>query len=282
MGFRMSKTFVAARQDGWMWLSLHTIMCLLALTLLLSATGCDWTEVEEKPPQVGKEFSVNDVVRAYENALSGITVATVQVGDSARYEYNYRVESGLPKKIWDLSTVVNDRIVIPGEGGDNIRLVFKDQLVEYDDQGNPDVTISDRVVDTFQPTPNSVTDLLNTLLSPFAENEEDVKETFHDLRVRRFKVAVPQIHPDCQRFTDCKINVTEIRYDIVTRAPGKKLKKVELLHQVSRDVPWLAFTDSPIMASTILRCHNGLMDIGERDYFINQCLILRDFQTSAP
>ena len=110
----------------------------------------------------------------------------------------------------------------------------------------------------------------------------DVRNTYHNLEVRKFKSAPPALvaqSAGCQGIDPCEINLTEIKFDRVTHVTGQDSQLIKFQYQISRDVPYLS--------RTMVDCRQLPVEIqvpdgegGTRRQFVivKQCARVEDFR----
>ena len=254
---------------------IHLALTLLAPVCLFLLLGCT-EDPEAKKAELGPEASVDQVNKALDEAMDSRSPSQTRVGDQVLYELNQRVEASAVIKMRDILTEVKSR-----QEDENFTIYLLDETtVDYEPKEPETVRreIEWRVAKPKLPElpPASLSPL--NLFSPLQDLLAKAPPvTFHNLEIKRSVRPPPaavENSSDCRGLSPCELNVTEVNFDLVEWPSPDDWKTTAYRYIYSSDTPY--------PGHLVLLCVKTLIDTEERDYFVSQCQVLRDFIAGPP
>lgn len=267
--------------QNFFWI--HLVTSIFAVILLIWLASCT-KDPEKKKAELGPKVTVSEVDNALKGAMGGRTPLETKVGDQALYEVNQRIESGDVTVLQDLLLQVKER-----EENEHFIIYRLDQTSVSYEKKEPDTVRTELEwkiakvhlpeLPPTRPLDTSTHPLrLDRIFHPsvFSEQysplEKEIPVTFHNLQVIKTTRAVPPgvaADSQCRHLNPCQLNVTEVNFDLVEWPSPDNWKTSQYRYIYS--------PDTPFPAHLILLCVKQLVDAGQRDYFVSQCQMLRDF-----
>ncbi|MCB0422407.1 MAG: hypothetical protein KDD61_15515 [Bdellovibrionales bacterium] len=261
------------------------------VTVTLLVFGCS-DELKEEKGDVGPEFSRESVIAAIDQARGNRNILEVKENDAVHFETSQKVEMGGPEVVLDEIYNVYHRT----ESEEEIKIVLTKTEITYPDgmEGKPDI-VKTELDPIYIPKsdPQTVSELLQTksvsqfyspsevqlllsnkstdnLVHPLSDN----KITFHNLKIKTLLMSPPKNvreAPNCLNIPNCQFEVTQINFDLVEWS-GNNWDKTNFEMILTDRVSYLT-TDIQICQGAYL-----YSDAAQRDFYVRQCRVVRDFR----
>jgi hypothetical protein len=218
-------------------------LCLILLGLLWA--GCLETDQLQEPPEAACE----DVESAL-NSATAFDPSKLQVGDFVHTEATLAPLTNNPQVVND---VLQELIAVNPQGDGTYETRYLQTTTTYQNgQATTDTTEG-----------------LGGAPEGFGLCPSPSNVSYHGLQVFHRKEAVTDYAESCGSYTNCQIDITEIRVDqVVKDSDGTQgVRKYDFI--LSKDVPYVA--------KDLSTCMTGTIEVNGQQVPVSQCVIVRNF-----
>lgn len=269
---------------------------LLAIGLLFLFNSSCTPDIKEQKAELGVETNPQELNKALENALGGISIANTRVGDSVTYEFNQRIELGpfvrTGQMTQTLLAIKNEDAPVPR---DHIkRYIFFADEYSFNIQNGQ---IEDEKHVERPPLNVDLSFGAGALQANSTDCDGvdvvDENGLVYDC-IKHFNLkiseglepapAAVQAKPNCMGFANCMIPVKSVTYDEVKWRLGESVQTVTLTYKFAKDIPdvmYIASADgglSGYLPPVVSFCQRTHMDYNGQDIIVTVCNVLRDFE----
>lgn len=222
------------------------------------------------------EYSIEAVNKAIVEATKNHDPSDIKTNQFVKYEDNYQIELTEPK----ISGTVENEILEVVDELDQYVITLLETITSFDEDGNSKQEVSEQKVTLLKDTSQLKSSNLNLLKGVAANSlisnnfslKSDSELKIFNLRINDTSVPYPnsiQKKMNCPSDNPCKFNGTRIRF-IVHEYINKN-------DPIEFSVDRIYMTNGSFLNGTFSSCISRFFDGPERDYYIKQCSVLRDY-----
>jgi len=250
------------------------ISAVLFFTIIFT-TLYFFTACEDNNNSVQKiEYTTEAVNKAILEATKNQVPSDLQIGQFVKYEDSFQIELTDPR----ISAITKTEILDLNEDDTKYSVTLKESQTKFDENGNGTESISEQTVELAKSDVTlqneslfNSTAIRGLITSQFSLNN-DSELRFYNLSIE--EIAVP--HPNAiQEEMGCDIN-NPCNF-IGTRIKFLVHEYVNKTDPVQFSVDRIYMNNGSFLNGTFSSCISRFFDTPERDYYIKQCSVLRDY-----
>ncbi|MCB0342863.1 MAG: hypothetical protein H6626_09940 [Pseudobdellovibrionaceae bacterium] len=279
----MIKSVRTQLQKDFILLAGIQIASIIVAVILVAIGPACTPELEEIQAPLGPEATPDAIATAFIEALSGNSVLQADTGARVYYESNVRVDIGSV----NLLATTERELIQKEEDSEKIRLVIKHTQTDLTQGDDPVVTITDDIIDISKEqalaalklsSQNQKSSVIKEM-SELHASADELKDTYHNLRTRSFKLIPPGPivdSSDCRGLPGCQLDATEVSYDVVIWQGEKELQRYSVSQVFSPQIPYLMTGEEHL--PVVQECYRYLESLDGRSYYVSRCFALKDFE----
>ena len=220
------------------------------------------------------EFTFDDVNEAILAATKTQSPEDIKVDQYFKYEDNYQIELNEPQTI----STFEGTVLQVNDNPNHIEIRVLETITQFVENGEPEVDTKEEIynigkqvtLNYFQLSPRNK--LFNSVLPTSQLNTLNNGLKVYDLNVSTSNINYPlavQERMNCDKNNPCQFQGTRIKFLLEDTANKNETNKVA--------IDRIYINNGNYLVGMYSSCQSQFVVIGDRDFYVKQCSVLRDF-----